>query len=139
MRVSNRNPSSQGVGEKDLGTLRGGEGCAGVFEKLSNLEVRNDEGRRHDLEAEDARGSGAAEVGTDESVVFSSLLAQSTFDAVEDFDEVRSGAAAWVEYLHVGTGQTERFVEFSAQEVVHALDHVADDFARGIPDAEFLT
>ena len=138
LRVSSGNPSGEGVGEKNLGALRGRERGAGVFEKLRDLKVRDDERRGHDLEAEDAGGGGAAEVGTDEGVVVSCLLAQGALDAVEDFDEVGSGAAARVEHLHVGAGETEGFVKFGAQEMVDALDHVADDFARGVPDAEFL-
>ena len=37
-----------------------------------------------------------------------------------------------------GAGEAEGFIEFGAQEMVDALDHVADDFAGGVPDAEFL-
>ena len=79
-----------------------------------------------------------AEVRADEGVVVSGLLAQGALDAVEDFDEIGSGAAARVEHLHVGAGEAEGFVQFGAQEMIDALHHVADDFARGVPDAEFL-
>jgi hypothetical protein len=58
---------------------------------------------------------------------------------VEDFYKVSSGAAARIEHLHVGAGETERFMKLSAQEVIYTFDHVADNFARGIPDAEFFT
>ncbi len=138
LRVAGRDPAGEGVGEKNLGALRGRERSAGVFEKLCDLQVRNDERRGHDLEAEDTGGGGAAEVCADERVVVPGLLAKSALNAVKYFDEIGSGAAARVEHLHVGAGEPERLVKLGAQEMIDALNHVADDFARGVPDPEFL-
>ena len=55
-------PAREGIREEDLCSLVYCERRAGVFEKAGDLEVRDDEGRGHDLEPEDASGGGAAAV-----------------------------------------------------------------------------
>ena len=59
-------------------------------------------------------------------------------NAIENGGEIGSGAATGIEDADGGTGEAERLVEFGAEKMIDALDHVADDFFWGVPDAELL-
>ena len=74
----------------------------------------------------------------DECVVVPGLLAERALNAVQDFDQVSPGAAAGVQHLYMGTGEAEGFVELGTQQMIDALHHVANDLARGVPDAKLL-
>jgi hypothetical protein len=100
--------------------------------------MSDDEGRGHDLETKDARGGSAAEIGTNKGVIVPSLFAESALDTLKDLDEICASAAARVEHLNVWAGEAKGLVEFVAEQVVDPLDHVADNFAGRIPDAELL-
>src|SRR5580704_8262031 len=43
-----------------------------------------------------------------------------------------------VENANGGACEAERLVEVSAKKLIHALDHVPDNFFRGIPDTKFF-
>ena len=71
-----------------------------------------------------------AEVGIrNERVVVAGLLAAESVDAMQDVDEIGSGAAAGVEHANGGAGEAEGSIELGAEQVIDALDHVADDFS----------
>ncbi len=69
-----RDPAGEGVGEEDAGTLLIVERGVGFFKETADLHVGDDEGRGHDLEAEDAIEGSGAELGGDECSVVASLL-----------------------------------------------------------------
>src|SRR5450631_2667448 len=59
-------------------------------------------------------------------------------DAMQDGGEIGSRAATGIENADGGTGEAEGLIEFGAEKMIDALDHVADDFFRRVPDAEIL-
>jgi len=59
-------------------------------------------------------------------------------NALEDGDKVCSCAAAGIEDADAGRGEAERLVKFGAEEMIDALDHVVDDLAWRVPDAQLL-
>ena len=133
-----RFPAGQSVGEEDADALVAffGEGSAKVLEKKAKLEMGDDEGSRENFEAEDAIFGGFFQIGGDEGIA--ATLFESFVDAIENFDEIRAGAAAGIEHVDIFVGETVGKIEFFAEDGVHASDHIFDNFRRGVPDAEIL-
>ena len=128
-------PARERVSEEDAGALvpvlgeRGVEGLHGE----SDLEVCDDEGSGHDLEAEDAPGGRPLHVrpcqGSEAAVL------EVGGDAAQDLGEVCAGAAAWVEDVDVIGGQAVGDAEVVPEGAVDAGDHVPHDLGGGVPDA----
>ena len=132
------NPAGESVGEKDSGAVIVGEGSACSLQQRGNLEVGDDEWRGHDLEAEDAGEGDGTEVVRDKRGVVTGIFKQRVMDAMQNGGEIGSGAATGVENADGGTGEAEGLIELGAEKMIDALDHVADDFFGGVPDAKFL-
>ena len=96
----------------------------------------DDEGRGHDLEAEDALGGRPLHVGTCECA--EAAVLEVVGDAAQDLGEVCAGAAAWVEDVDVIGGQAVGDAEVVPEGAVDAGDHVPHDLGGGVPDAQLL-
>ena len=59
-------------------------------------------------------------------------------DAAQGLDQEGAGTAAGVEHVDALVGESFGDVEAVAEGLVDAGDHVADDFAWGVPDAELF-
>ncbi len=76
---------------------------AQAFEQQAHLQMRDDEGRRQNLEAEDAIERRALDVVDEKGVV--ALFAQGPLDPPQHRNEIRAGAAARVENEDFGVGK----------------------------------
>src|SRR5580658_2122423 len=130
------NPTGEGVCEEDSGAVLVGKGSARAFQKRRDLEVGDDEGRGHDLKAEDAGEGSSAEGAGDKGGVVAGCFKQGPVDAMEDGGEIGARPAAGVEDADSGTGQAEGLIELGAEKMVDALDHVFDDLLGRVPYAK---
>ena len=62
LRMAFWNPAGEGVGEKDSGAMLVCKRSACGFQQGGQLQVGDDEGRGHDLKAEDTAESGGAQI-----------------------------------------------------------------------------
>ena len=94
------------------------------------------EGRRQDLEAENARQRRLLELGGSQGRA--ALLVQGLPNPPQHLDQIGTGSAAGIEHQHRRIGQTVGQAEFLAQHGVHPRHLIADDFRRRVPDAQLL-
>jgi hypothetical protein len=104
--------------------------------------VCNDKGSGHNLKAKHPRKGSLPEVVRHEGIVIACLFEQCAMNAVEHCCEISSRTTARIENANIRGRQAERLSKLSAEELIHALYHVMNNFARGIPDpklsAEFM-
>ena len=96
----------------------------------------DDEGRWHDLEAEDALGCGLFDARSGQSPQAASF--QISGDATQHLGEVCTRAAAWIKHVDVLRRQSIGYAEIILEGPVHAGDHVSHHLGRRIPDAKLL-
>ena len=98
-------PAGERVGQEDAGAFVAviGQGGVQFLHGEADLQVGDHEGGRHDLEAEDALGSGLLYLRSGERS--ESLVLQVGGDAAQRLSQVRAGDAAGVEDVHVLAGQ----------------------------------
>ncbi len=106
------------------------------FQLQADLQMGDDQGRRQDLEPEDALDRGAFEVVRDQRVV--AFVLKRGRDAAQHRPQIGPGAAAGIEHDHTRVGEAVGDVQFRAQNLVDALDLVAHDLFGGVPDPQFL-
>ena len=133
-----RLPTGQRVGEEDAGALGAVRGERGIerLQGQADLEMRDDERRRHDLEAEHPFGRRLLHPRAGQRAQAAPVEVGG--DAPEHLGEIGAGAAAGVEDVDVVGGQAVGDAQVVAQRAVDAGDHVADDLGGGVPDAELL-
>ena len=107
------------------------------LEQQTQLEMGNDKRCGQNLETENAFQRRTLEIVTDERVA--AFVSQRLGDLAQRFDEVGTGAAAWIENVHVGVGESVGYAESIAELGVDAGDHVLNDLDRCVPDAQVLT
>jgi len=107
------------------------------LQQQPELQVRDHEGRGQDFTPKDALLRRLLQVARNQSI-FAALF-QRAMDAVQDFDQIRAGTAARIEDVDVFVRQALLYAQVRPQHAVHALDHVLDDFGRGVPDAQLLS
>jgi hypothetical protein len=66
------------------------------------------------------------------------LLLQTFGNQIKRFDQEGPGSAAGIEDIDARVSKTVSDAEFLAQRRIDAVDHVANDFGRRIPNAEIL-
>ena len=98
--------------------------------------MRDHEGGRHYLEAEDPMRGGLLHPRTGEST--QALALQICCDATQHLGQVRAGTAAGVENVHVLAGQPVGDAEVVLEGLVHAGHHVAHHLGGGVPHAKLL-
>jgi hypothetical protein len=100
------------------------------------LKVGNHERRGKNLDAEDALLRRFFQV-TGGEPVFAALF-ECPMNAVENFNQIRAGAAAGIEHVDVLVGKAKRQAQFLAQHGIDALHHVLHNLGRRVPDAKLL-
>ena len=133
-----RLPAGERIGEEHAGAFGFvvGQRRAEVLQGQADLQMGNDEGRRHDLEAEHPLRRRLFHPRAGEGT--EALSFEVGGDAAQHFRQIRAGAAARIEHVDVLRGETVRDAKIVLQRLVHAGDHVADHFRRRVPDTELL-
>ena len=131
-------PAGEGVGEEDAGALGlvVRQGRVEGLHSETDLQVGDDEGRGHDLEAEDPLGGGALHRGAGESAEAAAL--QVGGDAAQRLGKVGARAAAGIEDVDVVRREPVGDAEIVLEGSVDAGDHVAHHLGGGVPDAKLL-
>ena len=107
-----------------------------VLQRESDLQMRDDEGRGHDLEAEHAAHGCLLHPRADERT--EAPAREVGGDAAQDFRQIGPGAAARIEHVDVLRRESIGNAEVVLHRLVHAGDHVADHFRWRVPDTELL-
>ena len=133
-----RLPAGERVGEEHAGPLGSvlGERRVEVLHGEPDLEMGDDEGRGHDLEAEHAFGRRLFHPRTGQRP--EALAFEIGGDAAQHLRQIGPGAGARVEHVDVLRRQPFGDAEVVLKRLVHPGDHVADDLRRRVPDAELL-
>ena len=133
-----RLPAGERVGEEHAGALAPiiGERRIEVLHRQANLQMGDDEGRGHDLEAEHPLGRRLPDPCAGERP--EALTFEIGGDAAQHLRQIGAGTAARVEHEDVLRRESVRDAEVVLQRPVHPRDHVADHFGRRVPDAELL-
>ena len=134
--VRPRLPARERVGEEHARALLLAERRAQFAQGEGDLQVRDDEGGGHDLEAENAPGRRLPHPRPRQRAQPPALEVGG--DPPQNFGQIGARAAAGVENVDVLRRQPVGDAEIALERVVHAGDHVAHDFGRGVPDAEPL-
>ena len=133
-----RLPAGERVGEEDAGAFAPvvGEWRVEIAHRQPDLQMGNDEGGGHDLEAEHPFGRRLPDPRAGERA--ETLTLEIGGDAAQHFRQVGPGAATRIEHVDVLGGETLRDVEIVLERLVHPCHHVADHLRRCVPDAELL-
>ncbi len=100
------------------------------------LKLRDRERCREDLKAHHPLVEGASQFQP--KSVFIPFALQLGRDTSGDLQEVSARATAGIENDNLGIGQPARASKLCLQQVVNALDLIADDFGRRVPDTQIV-
>ena len=119
-----RSSRGQALGQRRVEVLHG----------ETDLQVRDDERRGHDLKPEHSLGGSLLHLCSCERAQSATL--QVLCDAAQHLADVRAGAAAWIEHVDVLSRQPVLYAEVVPERHVHASNHVAHHLGRRVPDSE---
>lgn len=129
-------PTGQGVRQKDRKPVVRIRPRSELIEQQIQLKLRNSERRGEDLKPHNTLMERPRQF--EPQAAFVAFAPQFGSNAPGDLKEVRTCTAARIENDNIRIGETARTAKLGFQEVVNALDLVADDFRRCIPDSQIL-